>query len=367
VFLQKLSKKWRQNMKILFEANHPAHVHFFKNVIWDLEDRGHEVLIEARDKEMTLALLDAYKLNYTVVGPHYKNLAKKAYGLIETDYKLSKIAKTFKPDILVGRGSPYLAHLSLLINKPYIAFVDTEHARLVSFLSRPFVDVYCAPLCFKGKINPKKDVRYNGYKELAYLHPNYFKPDSSVLDDLGLREDDMFVVIRFVSWDASHDVGKYGINLKRKQEFIKELEKHGRVFITSEANLGKDFVNYKIRLQPEKIHDLLYYATLYIGEGATMATEAGILGTPSIYISSLVGTMGNFEELEKNYGLVYAFQDSTFALEKALELLDDEDIQNKWQKRRKKLLEEKIDVTKFMTEFIENYPESFYKLKHVIS
>jgi predicted glycosyltransferase len=45
-------------MKILFEVTHPAHVHFFKHTIWNLKDRGHDVFVEARDKEMTLDLLD---------------------------------------------------------------------------------------------------------------------------------------------------------------------------------------------------------------------------------------------------------------------------------------------------------------------
>lgn len=348
-------------MNILFEINHPAHVHFFKNTIWYLENKGHKVLIEARDKDVALKLLDSYKLNYKIIGPHYTRMVWKAYGLIGTDYKLLKLAKSFKPDILVGRGSPYLAHLSFLINKPYIAFVDTEHAHLVGFLSRPFVDVYCAPSCFKGKIDPKKDVRYNGYKELAYLHPKYFEPDSSVLGKLDLSKDDKFIIMRFVSWDASHDIGHHGFFDKEK--FVKELERYGRIFISSERKLGGTLEKYRIVAPPEKIHDLLYYATMYVGEGSTMATEAGLLGTPSIYISSLVGTMGNFEELEKRYGLVYSFQDSDRALEKALNLLEDKDIKKKWQKKREKLLNEKINVTKFMTEFIENYPDSFNEYK----
>jgi predicted glycosyltransferase len=353
-------------MKILFEANHPAHVHFFKNTIWNLEDRGHEVLIEARDKEITLALLEAYKLKYKIVGPHYKCLIKKAYGLVKTDYKLLKIAKTFKPDILVGRGSPYLAHLSMLINRPYIAFVDTEHANLVANLTLPFADVICTPSCFKRGLNPKKHVQFDGYKELAYLHPNYFKPDSSVLDDLGLSKNDKFIVLRFVSWAASHDIGQYGLDLEAKKRLIKELEKDSRIFITSELELGKDFENYKIRVQPKKIHDLLYYATMYIGEGSTMATETGILGTPSIYVSTLSNLMGNFEELEKRYGLVYPFRDTDMALEKAINLLEDKDIKKKWRKKREKLLNEKIDVTKFMTWFVEEYPKSFYRCKEEV-
>ena len=249
--------------------------------------------------------------------------------------------------------------MSKLIGKPHIGFTDTEHAGLANWLSNPFSDVIVTPACYKGKINPKKHVTYNGYEELTYLHPNYFKPDPAVLDDLGLSKNDRYIILRLVSWQASHDIGEHGFELTDLRSYIRELENYGKVFITSEAGLEDDFEKYKIKVPPEKMHDLLYYATMYIGEGAAMATEAGILGTPSIYVSSLVGTMGNFEELEKRYGLVYAFQNSTFALEKALEVLDITNIKEKWRKKREKLLEEKIDVTKFMTEFIENYPQSF--------
>ena len=345
-------------MRIMVGIGHPKHVHIRKNIINNLEKDGHEVKIVAWKKDITLYLLNAYGFEYEIVGKNYKGLMKKAYGMLKSDFKALKIAKRFKTDILVW-GSPYLAHVSKLIGKPHIDFTDTEHAKLATRLSFPFSDVICTPSCYKGKINPKKHVMYNGYEELAYLHPNYFKPDPTVLDDLGLSKEDRFIILRFVSWRASHDIGEHGFELRKLQSFIKELEKFGKVLITSEAGLEKDFEKYKIKVPPEKMHDLLYYATMYIGEGAAMASEAGILGTPSIYLSSLVGTMGNFEELEKRYGLVYAFQNSTLALEKALEVLDITNIKEKWRKKREKLLEEKIDVTKFMTEFIENYPQSF--------
>ena len=107
---------------------------------------------------------------------------------------------------------------------------------------------------------------------------------------------------------------------------VRELSRHGRVLITSESELPKEFEKYRINIRPEKIHDLLYYSSMYVGEGATMATEAGILGTPSIYISSLTGTMGNFEELGEKYGLVYSFKNLNSALFKINELLEKNDI-----------------------------------------
>jgi predicted glycosyltransferase len=349
-------------MKILVDIGHPAHVHLFKNMIWNLEEDGHEVKITARDKEITLYLLGAYGFGYENVGKHRKGLVNKAWGVIHVDYKLYKVAKKFKPDIFTSHGSMYASHVAKLLGKPHISLEDTEHSTGQIRLYAPFTDVVLTPSCFKIDLG-KKQVKYNGYHELAYLHPNYFKPDPSVLDELGLSEDDKFIILRFVSWSASHDIGEKGFDLETKRQFIKELKNYGRVFITSEEKLSREFEKYKISTPPEKIHDLLYYATIYIGEGATMATEAGLLGTPSIYLSSLVGTMGNFEELENGYGLVYSFRDPRMALEKALELLEDEKVKAKWQKKREKLLNEKIDVTKFMIDFIENYPESFNEYK----
>jgi predicted glycosyltransferase len=334
-------------------------------MINNLEKEGHIIKIVTRDKDVTLKLLDAYGFDYDVMSGYYNTMAGKMYDFAKTDLKLLKIAIKSKPDILIAVGDPYVAHVGKLIRKPSIVFTDTEHAKLANKLTFPFATVICTPSCFKEDLG-KKQVRYNGYQELAYLHPNYFEPDASVLDDLGLSKNDKFVIMRFVSWSASHDVGQHGFDLKTKQKFIEELEEYGRVFITSEANVGKKFEKYKIRVPPERIHDLLYYGTMYIGEGSTMATEAGILGTPSIYISSLVGTMGNFEELEEKYGLVYPFQDSRLASKKILQFLEEENLKTSWQKKREKMLSEKIDVTKFMTDFIKNYPESFLRQKQGI-
>ena len=55
-------------MKILFDMGHPAHVHFFKNTIWELEKKGHQVKVTARDKDVTIALLEAYGIAHVVRG-----------------------------------------------------------------------------------------------------------------------------------------------------------------------------------------------------------------------------------------------------------------------------------------------------------
>lgn len=347
-------------MKILVTTGHPAHVHFFKYFIWNMERKGHKILVCSVDKDVALRLLDTYGFKSHNVGRYHKNLLYKILDMFRIDWKMYKVAKHFRPDILISLGSPNAAHIAALVHKPHITFEDTEHSREQYFLYAPFTAVICTPYCFEKDLG-KKQVRYNGYHELAYLHHNYFKPDPSVLDELGLTESEKFVIVRFVSWQASHDIGQHGFDLQSKRNLVQELSRHARVIITSESPLPEDLDKYRITATPEIIHDLLYYATMYIGEGATMATEAAVLGTPSLYISSLSKVMGNFMELEEVYGLLYSFQEPVRAIEKALELLQQPNLKKEWEKKRKRLLAEKIDVTKFVINFIECFPESFYE------
>ena len=343
-------------MRILIYIGHPGHVHFFKNFIWEMKRGGHDLVVTARDKDVALRLLEAYGIQHTVIGRAGKGRLDLIWEWVGRDRGIYAIARRFRPDILTGIHNPCVAHIARLTGAKSIIFTDTEHAKIANLTTFPFSDVICTPSCFKKDLG-KKQVRYNGYHELAYLHPNYFKPDPSVLDELGIKETDKYVIVRFVSWDASHDIGQSGFDLATKRKLVAEIGKYACILITSESPLPEEFEQYRISLPPEKLHDLLYYATLCIGEGATIATEAAILGTPSIYVSSLLGTMGNFIELEQEYGLTFNFIDPDKSIEKATELIQKLNIKAEWAKKRKRLLEDKIDVTKFMSEFIESYQE----------
>jgi hypothetical protein len=272
------------------------------------------------------------------------------------DLRMYIAVRKFRPDIFLGFGSIRAAHASKLMGKPCIALDDTEHAKWEHLLYVPFTDAILTPACFNKDFG-KKQIRYNGYTELAYLHPRYFKPNPSVLHEMGIEKNDPYILLRFVSWSASHDVGQHGI--RNKYDLVKKLEKYGRVFISSEGSLPSELRSYSLSLSPEKIHDVLYFAHLYLGEGGTMATEAALLGTPSLFVSSLAGTMGNFIELEKKYGLMYSYKDPDRAVDHAIELLHQNKLKECWQQKRDLLLNDKIDVTEFLIDFVENYPGSF--------
>lgn len=341
-------------MKILFHIGHPAHVHLFKNVINILKEKKHQIKIIARDKDVTLKLLQSYGFEYEIISKRSSQNTNKLFEGIKKIHKVYEIARKNQSDLLIEVGGTYSSIAGKLLGKRSIAFTDTEHAKLANALAFPFATVIITPSCFKKDLG-KKQIRYNGFHELAYLHPSYFIPDQSVLKNLNLAPSERFFILRFVAWDAVHDRGQSGINAGMRKRLVYELKKFGKVLITSENELPEDFEPYKIKIGPEKMHDLLYYSSLYIGDGATMATEAGILGTPSIYISSLVGTMGNFEELEKKYGLVFSFQDANLALEKAIEFARQPSSKVEWKEKRDKLFYDNVDVTAFMVKFIENF------------
>lgn len=345
-------------MKILVDIGHPAHVHLFKHFAWEMQERGHNILFTCRDKEFEIQLLTNYGFKFINFGKKYKSTLGKILGMFIFDFKELMVSLKFKPDILISHGSIYAAHAAWFLRKPHISMEDTynfEQIRLyLPFTKHVLTSDYEIPL------KSKKLIKYAGYHELAYLHPNHFTPNKSVLNELGINQGEKYVIIRFVSWNASHDIGHKGISYENKLKAIKEFEKYAKVFISSEGKLPQELEKYRIKIKPERMHDALAFSSFIFGESSTMAEEAAMLGVPSIYITTN-NTLYTLH-LERDYDLIFNYseteEDQLKAIEKGVELLKSEGLKNEWLVKRNKMLAEKIDVTSFMVWFIENYPKS---------
>lgn len=337
-------------MKILIDINHPAHVHFFKYFIRKMKDKGAQLIVTASKKDICQGLLEEYGIAYIDLGSYGKSLFSKILAIFTMDYRMLKVVLKYKPDILMGIASFRVAHSAWLCRRKSLIFDDTEHSKKEIALYKPFATRIFTPSCFLSDLG-RKQVRYSGYHELAYLHPDLFRPNPAVLGEIGLTESDQFFIVRFISWNAAHDFGENGFSAQGKNDLIALLRRSGRVFITSEKPLTKDLEPYRLDVSPVKIHDLLYYAQMYVGEGGTMATEAAILGTPSILVNSL--TAGTFQELEKSYGLLLAFLDEKIALPKISNLLKEENLKSNWRQRRASFISDKINTTEFMIKAVE--------------
>ena len=347
-------------MKVLFDMGHPADVHLFKYIMGNLEKDGHEIKICVREREnIVKRLLDLYGFNYESLERNVPGLFNKAVTMFKNDYKLLKISKKFNPDVYVSLASPYSAQVSKILGRQSITFTDSEPTGLMLALTMPFTDVIITPSRFTRDLG-KKQIRISGYKELAYLHPNWFEPKSDVLEAIGISRNDPYVILRFSAFDASHDIGIKGFSLEDKRRLVKELSKYATVFISSEISLPKDLEKYSLDIPEHRMHDALYYASMLVGDTQTSTTEAACLGTPAVRCNSFVGQndMSNFIELEETYGLIFNYNTPEKAIEKSIELIQRRGLKEKWISKKEKLYRDKIDVTAFMTWFIEDYPES---------
>lgn len=324
-------------MKILIDMGHPAHVHFWKNFIWEMEKQGHEFKVVVREKNPMAELLTHYKIPFTKIGSPPSGTFNKTVRLPINDIRLLKIARDFKPDVLTGIGSPYMAQVGKLIRKPSYIFTDTEHATLINKLAVPFATKVLTPNCFMGDFGDKH-VRYNSFHELAYLHPNRFKEKG-----VGKKN----IIIRLSSWDASHDKGRQVIEDITFSHLSRKLAEYGNVVMSRED--GKKMTLEGRLYEPWQLHAIMKNAILYIGDGATMATESALLGVPSIYVSPLAGTMGNHENLEE-YGLMLPRKmlpsDNTIT-----SIIETP--KTTWKEKQQRMIGDKVDMVDYMINFFE--------------
>jgi predicted glycosyltransferase len=336
-------------MNILIDIIHPAHVHFFRYAISEFEKRGHKVAVTARQKDVTIELLTNFGIPFTVLSKVGKGRWGLLWELVTRDIKLWKFCRSFHPDVLTGISGAFVAHVGAVLHKPSIVWDDTEHQKLAHLITWPLATEIHNPDSYSLPCR-KKQHFYPGCHDLAYLHPKRFTPSADVVKQVGIEPEEKFCIIRFVSWGAHHDVGQHGFDEEKKLRFVEALAEYARPYITSEGPLPAELAGYQLKIPPHQFHHVLAFASLCVAEGATVASEAAVLGTPSVYINTLkAGCLDMFAE----YGLMKQTIDTDEALELSIELLKDEDAKEKCRSAREKFLADKIDVTDYIVETVE--------------
>jgi predicted glycosyltransferase len=347
-------------MKILIDLGHPAHIHYFKNFIKIMESKGHRFELVARDKEVLHALLKKYNFSYTTRGKGGNNLLSKLFYILKADAIIYRVAQRFKPDVFLSFASTYAAHAASLMRKPHIALDDTEHAKFELLMYPPFTSTIINPKSFLKKFSPKQ-IFIDTFFELNYLHPQYFTPDAVIPAIYNIDVTTNYFILRFVSWNASHDVGEKGMSNDLKIRIAEKLATKGNLIISSEVELPDALKKYQVKIDPAHLHHLLAFAALYLGEGATTASEAIALGVPTIYINSL--DAGTLQEQSEKFGLISLRNGADLENVLGNFLLNIDDNRDKMKKNREKLINSKIDGTRFLVWFVENYPNSVHEMK----
>lgn len=351
-------------MNILIQLAHPAQFHLFKNTAKELVAHGHQVHFIIKSKDILEQLLEESELPYCNILPqsHRKNAVGMALDMLIRDWRILRYAIRHKIDILLG--SPVeLAHVGWLLRRHRINFGEDDAAIVMPYirLGGHFMQTYLTPVsCNIGPLEPKA-IHYQGFHKLAYLHPNRFIPDRCVVEKyISLQKP--YFLLRFAELKAYHDVraNAKGITSEIAQKLIDVLLPHGDVYITSERELEPQFERFRLKINPLDIHHVMAFASLYIGDSQSMAVEAAMLGVPSIRFNDFVGKIGVLEELEQKYELTVGI--SSECPEQLYSVVNEwltiDNLKDVFNKRRQRMLGDKIDVTAFFTWFIENYPMS---------
>lgn len=347
-------------MNILITTGHPAQIHNFRLVKQLLEQHGHRVFWLSTDKDISLYLLDYYHIDYQLLKRPKKNLNSKIKTLYENCIITRHLLKKHHIDFVISRINPAVVLAAFLSNIKQVGLADTEASGIYDVVFSRLLGAVLTGNSFEKEFSQNKHIRFNGNIELFYLHPNRFAiPEESGRQILGIDADMPYVVLRFVAWEAYHDAGHNGFSEENKLKAAEAFSQYAKVFISSEKPLTPELSKYQIKIPFEKMHTVLKDATLFFGEGASMASESAMLGTPAIYINDL---WAGYTNEETKCGLLYSFKQDTksqeLSIKKGVELLQTNGLKSLWNKKLLSFLSDKTDVTAFLVWFVENYPES---------
>lgn len=364
-------------MRILFSINHPSQFHMFKHLAKKLVADGNDVIffIQTRGIIEQLIQTDGFEYKYST-SPKLRSLfngklgiiARGIISLLQQEKRILWYSLTHKVDFLLGTDIA-IAHTGFLLRKPAMVFSDDDYVFTKPYcnMAFPYAKHIISPIVTDAHKWESKKIGYKGTQKAAYLHPDYFKHDKSILDKYNLRNTKYFI-LRLVAYAALHDSlhnASSGISEEAIDQLIPLLEEKGKVIISVEGKRIPKYNKYILNIDPNDIHSLIYYADLFIGDSQSMHVEAGLLGTPSIRSNKWVIAKDrvnviDYLENEYNMGISIEPGNLTKLIQNVEKLLCTNSKQNS-QEIRNRFFTENTNLTDFLYWLLTNYPQSIHE------
>jgi uncharacterized protein len=336
-------------MRLLAEFSHPAQVHKFKHVFRGLIDKGHQVLVLSRDKDVMLDLLEAEGIPHICISRARTGLVGLALELLQREARTLWHSIRFRPDIVLSAHSVSVTHSGWLLRVPRVVHDDTEHAKLQQSLYMPFASHIVTSSVYQKDLGIRQ-IRLESLEPLAYLHPDHFTPDPSVRAEYGLGGNARYAVVRFVAWNAAHDVGLHANARNVREALIEHILECGveKVVLSSEAQFGHDDDRI-VRIRPDHLHHIIAGAILCVSEGGSVANESAVLGVPTVYANPLqAGLSDELVRLE----LTRKVDSLEEAFDVVTTLLENPSTQADWAKAREQMLNVKSNMARALEELL---------------
>ncbi len=277
-------------MKIWIDLDNTPHVPFFKPIIRELEKRGHEVVLTARDAFQVCELAERMGLECKPVGRHYgKNKFMKVLGLGLRSAQLLPFLLRERPALGLSHGSRAQLLLSNLLGVPTVMIMDYEHAQ-TPLLLRPRWEIV-PDVMLNERLHCKSPARiraYNGIKEDVYAPE--FRPDPALLNELGLNGREIIVTVRPPANEAHYHNPESELLFKEFMNRLNQTPNTRAVLLPrnrhQEAQIRAAapewFENAKIVIPKRAVDglNLLWHSDLVVSGGGTMNREAAALGIP---------------------------------------------------------------------------------------
>lgn len=274
-------------IKIWIDLDNTPHVPFFKPIIRELEQRGHKVVITARDAFQVCDLADKLQVPYVKIGRHYgKKRIMKLIGLLWRSVQLFPFYSSHRPDLALSHGSRSFNLFCNLFGTPNVVFNDYEHSWPVPLAGARWL---IEPEALSSvKISQKHRLFYRGIKEDVYV-PEY-KVDPSIIDRLNFQQNETTVLVRPPADEAHYHNPESKTLLIELMERICQTQGVRSIMLPrnkqQEASFRKNhpmwFEDHKtiIPYHAEDGLNIIWHSDLIVSGGGTMNREAAALGVP---------------------------------------------------------------------------------------
>ncbi|MCB0417825.1 MAG: DUF354 domain-containing protein [Bdellovibrionaceae bacterium] len=338
-------------MKVLIEIGHPAHVHFFSRCIRTLKEKGHQVTVVSRNKEITNQLLEKENIAYRCLSSPRRSKIGLFLELFVRWFHIIEIILKEKIDLAVSISGISTSFPAWFTGIKSYTFTDTEDANLTNIVAFPFSSKIVTPRFFLKGLG-KKQVYYDGLHELAYLQDFDRQKAQEIRQALGFTEP--YSIIRLVSNDALHDHDTKNLDEEGLRELIQILSRKGKVHISSQSPLKHEFKEYELNIPITQIHAVLEGAQLFVGDSPTMAVESSLLGTPAYLVSPRIHRLGNMVHLDKDYKLLKCYLTWSDFWTDFSKLSDVPGQKKEWATRSERFLKDRPSVSEFVADMILN-------------
>ena len=304
---------------IWIDIDNSPHVPFFIPIIEELDKRGINLVLTARNLYQVCDLLDFFGLRCKVIGGHYgKNKFAKVLGNCVRALQLAPTVIKFRPGLALSHGSRAQVLICKATGVPTIMMHDYEHSTKTGFL-RPdwtFTPDVIPDLAMHEKSG--SILKYPGLKEDVYV-PR-FSPDSSILTELGISPKNLLVTLRPPATEAHYHNPESETLFRAAVWFIVDNPQVRVVVLPRNAGQNSqlrkewaDLISMGRMILPERPVNglnLIWFSDLVISGGGTMNREAAALGVPVYSVfRGKIGAVDQYLAREGRLTLIESVED----------------------------------------------------------